>query len=109
MSRVNKIYGDTVKKIKNKVVKDLTQFLERKETPIPFQQYLEDRDVYLAHIWNNLWQHASGNKGLPEPIIKKRTLEELELFYNAIGLHLLFLYKLKKEPKPPIGRGRENN
>jgi ATP-dependent RNA helicase SUPV3L1/SUV3 len=36
---------------------------------------------------------------LPEPRIKKRSLEDLELTYKAIGLHLLFLYRL--------GRGTE--
>ena len=31
---------------------------------------------------------------LPEPIVKERSLEDLELTYKAIGLHLLFLYRL---------------
>ncbi len=31
---------------------------------------------------------------LPEPIIKKQNLEELEFTYKSIGLHLLFLYRL---------------
>lgn len=33
---------------------------------------------------------------MPEPAIKTRSLEELELTYKAIGLHLLFLYRLGK-------------
>ncbi|MFJ5716937.1 hypothetical protein [Neobacillus sp. NPDC093127] len=33
-------------------------------------------------------------KELPEPIVKDRSLEELELSYKAVGLHLLFLYRL---------------
>ncbi len=33
---------------------------------------------------------------LPEPVIKKRNLDEQELSYKAIGLHLLFLYRLEK-------------
>ncbi|MCP8969215.1 helicase-related protein [Ectobacillus ponti] len=34
---------------------------------------------------------------LPEPRIKTRTLEDLELSYKAIGLHLLFLYRLGRQ------------
>ncbi|MDF1511637.1 RNA helicase, partial [Robertmurraya sp. DFI.2.37] len=33
---------------------------------------------------------------LPEPVIRKRNLEEQELSYKAIGLYLLFLYRLDK-------------
>lgn len=31
---------------------------------------------------------------LPEPRLRNRNLEDLEYSYKAIGLHLLFLYKL---------------
>ncbi|WP_449540167.1 DEAD/DEAH box helicase [Ferdinandcohnia sp. Marseille-Q9671] len=34
---------------------------------------------------------------LPDPILKESGLEELELSYKAVGLHLLFLYKLGKQ------------
>lgn len=34
------------------------------------------------------------NEDLPEPSIRKRTLEDLELTYKSVGLHLLFLYRL---------------
>ncbi|MEH7380384.1 DEAD/DEAH box helicase [Bacillus sp. JJ1533] len=33
---------------------------------------------------------------LPNPVLKESGLEELELSYKAVGLHLLFLYKLGK-------------
>jgi len=33
---------------------------------------------------------------LPEPVINKSSLEELELSYKSVGLHLLFLYKIGK-------------
>ena len=37
------------------------------------------------------------NDELPEPPVKRGNLEQIELTYKAIGLHLLFLYKLGKK------------
>lgn len=48
----------------------------------------------LVHQWeNNMYALIQGDD-LPEPVIKEGSLEELELSYKAIGLHLLFLYRL---------------
>ncbi len=49
----------------------------------------------LVKQWQNTMLAIVQGKELPEPIIgEKDTLEELELSYKAIGLHLLFLYRL---------------
>lgn len=54
------------------------------------------KDQGLTYQWRDtMFAIVMGNE-LPEPIIKKRNLEEQELSYKAIGLHLLFLYRLDK-------------
>jgi ATP-dependent RNA helicase SUPV3L1/SUV3 len=52
------------------------------------------KEPELIQQWKqNLYAIVEGVE-LPEPRIRKRTLEDLELSYKAIGLHLLFLYRL---------------
>lgn len=66
---------------------DLYSFLH-----LPFSS----REPELKEQWlKTLDSHLSGRE-LPEPLIKRKSLEDLELTYKAIGLHLLFLYKLDK-------------
>ncbi|MCM3570352.1 DEAD/DEAH box helicase [Neobacillus mesonae] len=48
----------------------------------------------LTRQWEDTMYAIIRNDDLPEPIIKDGNLEELELSYKAIGLHLLFLYRL---------------
>lgn len=62
---------------------------------LPFSQ----KDPELIKQWKETMFAIVKQKDLPEPIIKRGSLEELELSYKAIGLHLLFLYRL--------GRGTE--
>lgn len=52
------------------------------------------REPELIKQWERTVEAIVAGKDLPEPRIKKRTLEDLELSYKAIGLHLLFLYRL---------------
>ncbi|MDP4084122.1 MAG: DEAD/DEAH box helicase [Bacillota bacterium] len=52
------------------------------------------REPQLIHQWEETMYAIVKGEELPEPSIKKRNLEELELTYKAIGLHLLFLYRL---------------
>jgi ATP-dependent RNA helicase SUPV3L1/SUV3 len=52
------------------------------------------KEPELIQQWKqNMFAIVEGVE-LPEPRIKKRSLEDLELTYKAIGLHLLFLYRL---------------
>lgn len=52
------------------------------------------KEPELIQQWKqNMFAIVEGRE-LPEPKIKKRSLEDLELTYKAIGLHLLFLYRL---------------
>lgn len=53
----------------------------------------------LIKQWEETMYAIVQGTGFPEPAIKEGSLEELELAYKAIGLHLLFLYRL--------GRGTE--
>lgn len=48
----------------------------------------------LIQQWEDTMYAVIGGQELPEPIVKERSLEDLELTYKAIGLHLLFLYRL---------------
>lgn len=59
---------------------------------LPFSK----KDNELIKQWLETITFIVKGKDLPEPIIKTNTLEELELSYKAIGLHLLFLYRLNK-------------
>ncbi len=54
------------------------------------------REQGLKDQWRNTISALIEGSELPEPKIKKETLEDLELTYKAIGLHLLFLYRLEK-------------
>jgi ATP-dependent RNA helicase SUPV3L1/SUV3 len=52
------------------------------------------KEQELISQWvDTMYAIVNGEK-LPDPSVKKRNLEELELSYKAIGLHLLFLYRL---------------
>ena len=62
---------------------------------LPFSK----KDPELIKQWRETMFAIVKGKELPEPITKEGTLEELELSYKALGLHLLFLYRL--------GRGTE--
>jgi ATP-dependent RNA helicase SUPV3L1/SUV3 len=48
----------------------------------------------LTKQWEETMYAIIQGRELPEPIVKERSLEELELSYKAVGLHLLFLYRL---------------
>lgn len=54
------------------------------------------RESELIRQWKKTVNSIVTGQELPEPILKDRTLEDLELSYKAIGLHLLFLYRLNK-------------
>ncbi|MFE8694840.1 helicase-related protein [Cytobacillus sp. FJAT-53684] len=66
-------------------ITDLYGFLH-----LPFSKKEPD----LVWQWEQTMYAILNHSELPEPRIKKRNLEELELSYKAIGLHLLFLYRL---------------
>lgn len=53
-------------------------------------------EATLRAQWKMNMEAIVENKDLPEPKIKNDSLEELELSYKSIGLHLLFLYKLER-------------
>ncbi|MED4225771.1 DEAD/DEAH box helicase [Neobacillus cucumis] len=57
---------------------------------LPFSK----NEPVLTRQWEDKMYALIHNQDLPEPMIKERSLEELELSYKAIGLHLLFLYRL---------------
>ena len=57
---------------------------------LPFSK----NEPILTRQWEDTMYAIIQGRELPEPIVKERSLEELELSYKAIGLHLLFLYRL---------------
>ena len=50
----------------------------------------------LVHQWFKTIKAIANSQELPEPVIVTKTLEDLELSYKAIGLHLLFLYRMNR-------------
>ncbi|WP_059170697.1 helicase-related protein [Bacillus sp. FJAT-27445] len=54
------------------------------------------KEPELTGQWLETMEAIAEGRELPEPQLKNRSLEEIELTYKAIGLHLLFLYKLGK-------------
>ncbi|MDP4162804.1 MAG: DEAD/DEAH box helicase [Bacillota bacterium] len=66
---------------------DLYSYLQ-----LPFSS----RESALTRQWEQTIYAIVMGEELPEPQIKKRTLEDVELTYKAIGLHLLFLYRLER-------------
>jgi ATP-dependent RNA helicase SUPV3L1/SUV3 len=57
---------------------------------LPFSK----NETVLTKQWEETMYAIIQGRELPEPIVKERSLEDLELSYKAIGLHLLFLYRL---------------
>jgi ATP-dependent RNA helicase SUPV3L1/SUV3 len=57
---------------------------------LPFSK----KETDLIRLWEETMYAIVDGTDLPEPRLKNRNLEELELSYKAIGLHLLFLYRL---------------
>ncbi|WP_026671990.1 helicase-related protein [Alkalihalobacterium bogoriense] len=54
------------------------------------------KEPKLMKQWRETMMAIIKGKELPEPIIKRSNLEEAELAYKAVGLHLLFLYRLNR-------------
>ena len=54
------------------------------------------KEPKLIGQWLNTVEAIADDRELPEPIIKTGNLEEFELSYKAIGLHLLFLYRMDR-------------
>ncbi|MCM3573940.1 RNA helicase [Mesobacillus subterraneus] len=55
------------------------------------------KEPALIEQWLETIKAIVAGEELPEPPVKTASLEELELSYKAIGLHLLFLYKLGRK------------
>lgn len=60
---------------------------------LPFSKK-EDR---LITQWLQCMHAIIDGEELPEPVIRTRNLEQQELSYKSVGLHLLFLYRLGRQ------------
>jgi ATP-dependent RNA helicase SUPV3L1/SUV3 len=60
---------------------------------LPFSK----KESSLTRQWIDSMQSIVHNTELPEPDIKSRNLEQKETSYKAVGLHLLFLYRLGRQ------------
>ena len=54
------------------------------------------KEPKLISQWLDTVEALADDRELPEPIIKTGNLEEFELSYKAIGLYLLFLYRMER-------------
>ncbi|MCM3668481.1 RNA helicase [Mesobacillus maritimus] len=52
------------------------------------------KEPALVRQWLDTMIAIADDQELPEPRLKRKGLEDFELTYKAIGLHLLFLYRL---------------
>lgn len=59
----------------------------------------------LVEQWKATMRAMVRKRPLPNPPIKKDSLEELELSYKAAGLHLLFLYRLGRRTEVAYWEG----
>ncbi|SEM13336.1 ATP-dependent RNA helicase SUPV3L1/SUV3 [Mesobacillus persicus] len=57
---------------------------------LPFSK----KEPGLVRQWLDTMMAITDETEIPEPIIKRKGLEDFELSYKAIGLHLLFLYRM---------------
>ncbi|MFP3726532.1 helicase-related protein [Priestia filamentosa] len=53
-------------------------------------------EAVLRNQWVNCMNAIVAGVELPEPKIQEGSLEKLELSYKAVGLHIMFLYRLEK-------------
>ncbi|WP_416150376.1 helicase-related protein [Salipaludibacillus sp. HK11] len=60
---------------------------------LPFSK----KEPELTKQWKETLDAIVKGKEIPDPKINKNNLEKLELSYKALGLHLLFLYRLGKK------------
>ncbi|MCC3357349.1 DEAD/DEAH box helicase [Bacillus sp. REN16] len=84
---LNELVEDTIIEAKLSLP-DLYGFLH-----LPFSS----NEPSLRAQWKKTLEAVVDGAPLPDPILKDSGLEELELSYKAVGLHLLFLYKLGKQ------------
>lgn len=68
-------------------VNDLYGFLH-----LPFST----KEQTLVNQWKHTMEAVVTRGELPEPFMNKDSLENVELSYKSIGLHLLFLYRLDR-------------
>ncbi len=55
------------------------------------------KEPTLVRQWLDTMMAIADGTEIPDPLIKRRGLEDFELTYKAIGLHLLFLYRLGRK------------
>ena len=55
------------------------------------------KDPGMKSQWLRSMRAIVRGEELPEPSVKLGSLDEIELSYKSIGLHLLFLYKLNRQ------------
>jgi ATP-dependent RNA helicase SUPV3L1/SUV3 len=60
---------------------------------LPFSK----KESSLTRQWIDSMQAIIHNEDLPEPDIKSKNLEQKEISYKAVGLHLLFLYRIGRQ------------
>ncbi|WP_458413403.1 DEAD/DEAH box helicase [Schinkia sp. CFF1] len=59
---LEKYYIKAVDRAKTMALKDIDQYLETKETPPSFEQYLRERGAYIAQIWLNAWINTTASQ-----------------------------------------------
>ncbi|MFJ7726988.1 DEAD/DEAH box helicase [Neobacillus sp. NPDC097160] len=104
MSKLQTIYPQAVEHTKMKVFEDIDRYLEMREIPASFEQYLADRGHYVEQIWVNVWLNKSTNdvpknekkqflsekgfelQGIDRKLLNKLFRDEMRMFqpFNAM-------------------------
>ncbi len=87
MNKLNAIYPQAIEHTKMKIYEDISHYLETKDTPPTFEQYLVDRSHYLEQIWINVWLNKSTNDVLRNE--KKQFLSEKGFEVQGIDRKLI--------------------
>ncbi|MGG5254057.1 hypothetical protein ACQYAD_11235 [Neobacillus sp. SM06] len=61
MSKLASVYPLAIEQTKRKILEDIYAYLECAETLPPFEQYLEDRSLYIEQLWLNVWLNKVTN------------------------------------------------
>ena len=62
MRTLEEIYPFVVDQTKKKIDEDIEKYLEDKECPPTFEEYLQERSHYIEQIWVNVWLNHATNK-----------------------------------------------
>ena len=59
IEKLNAIYNQAVERTKEKIIEDIERFMEWHEQKPSLTEYLQKRNQFIQHIWNNIWSNKA--------------------------------------------------